>query len=217
MRWHELELTVLDFEGCRRTGIVELGMVTLRGGAIVDTYSRLCRPKAPIDPTEARIHGIAQAEAEAAEPFTAEWERLQAARQRGLLAAHHAHVEQLLLRDCWPYPRVSPGFGIVADAPDWGPWLDTRRIAEIAWPGLSSYALGELIIQFQLTHKLSDKAQAYCPASRRKAHCALFDALASALMLIHLSQQPGYGDMPLAWLIQASQPKASEASQGLLF
>ncbi|MGF1451615.1 MAG: exonuclease domain-containing protein [Opitutales bacterium] len=204
MLWTDLPLTVMDFEGCARTGVVEFGVVKLYGGRIVDTHTRLCRPRAPIDPAEARLHGIRQGEAADFAPFEAEWERFAQARREGLFVAHHACVESGLLRKNWPYPPLSPGFGIVPDAADWGPWLDTRRICEAAWPGLESYGLGALLAALQLEDPLQSLAETFCPETRRKAHCALYDALASALLLLTLGRADGFADMPLAWLIDIS-------------
>jgi DNA polymerase III epsilon subunit-like protein len=215
MSWSATAIHVLDFEGGRRSGIVEFGVATLLDGRITATHSRLCAPAGPVTPAESAVHGIAEADAARAEPFSAEQELFVNLRQTGPLAAHHAPVERNLLRHTWPVPPASPDFAASqpATAPrlaEWGPWLDTRRIYEHLYPGLPNYQLSELIKIFALTDELSALADAHCAPHRRRPHCALFDALAAALLLARLQREPAVAAAPLAWLFaQSISPEES--------
>ena len=51
---------------------------------------------------------------------------------------------------------------------------------------LDSYQLNTLIGLFGLEESLNQLAQEYCPKERIRYHCALYDALASALLLQRL-------------------------------
>jgi DNA polymerase III epsilon subunit-like protein len=209
MSWPATSIHVLDFEGGRRSGIVEFGVVTLLNGQFTATHSRLCAPAGPVTAAESALHGITEADATRAAPFSIEQELFFALRQTGPFAAHHAPVERGMLRHTWPVPPASPDFAAAnpATAPrvaDWGPWLDTRRIYERLYPGLSNYQLGDLIKTFALVGELSALAATYCAPNRRRPHCALFDALAAALLLVHLMREPATAPAPLAWLMAQS-------------
>lgn len=221
MHWKACPVHVIDFEGSRESGVVEYGVVTLRDGDITACDTRLCRPTGEISAAEQRQHGISGSDAASGEPFTAEWGRFSGYRQRGPLAAHHAMVEEGFLKQVWPYPPESPVFlepgRTVAS---WGPWLDTRQLYAQVYPDLGSFALSELIAAFSLRKALGDLAEKHCPQQRRRYHCALYDAIASALLIIHLGRQPGFEELSIAWLLthsQSSADKREAARQGGLF
>ena len=112
-------------------------------------------------------------------------------RQTGPLCAHNASVEDALLRSLWSYPRQSPDFTeATKSVASWGPWLDTLHIYRQLYPQLESYKLQDLIDLFDLKPELEDKAKLYCPVNRMGFHCALYDALACALLLLRLFSQP---------------------------
>ncbi len=139
MSWPAATIHVLDFEGGRRSGIVEYGVATLANGSIVAAHTRLCAPAGPVTAAESALHGITEIDAARAAPFSSERELFVGLRRSGRSPAHHASVEQSLLRHTWPVPTASPDFSArdPATAPrlsDWGPWLDTRRIYERLYP-----------------------------------------------------------------------------------
>lgn len=201
-RWWEQTLQVIDFEGTRRSGIIEYGLVTLQGGTLAGVHTGLCRATGPVRAADRRTHGLRGDEG--LEPFAdpvryAWWV---ARRREGIFAAHHASVEAGLLAAAWPYPPFSPdwrrpGHELAA----WGPWLDSRRLAEAAWPGQESYGLGALITALNLQDTLDDIAHEACPAGRRRYHCALYDALASALLLRAAAEVEALRDLPLPRLL----------------
>jgi hypothetical protein len=111
MRWVEQQIHFIDFEGSAASGILEYGVVTLRGGQIVETKTRLCRATGCVRPEDADVHGLREADVSGCAPFTDDWEYFATLRERGPLAAHYAGVENALLKAVWPYPRTSPDFG----------------------------------------------------------------------------------------------------------
>ncbi|MGA2051967.1 MAG: 3'-5' exonuclease [Opitutales bacterium] len=219
--WLAATLHVLDFEGGRRSGILEYGAVTLTGGVVTSTHTRLCAPTGPVEPAEIAVHGIRDLETQNLAPFAADHALFTALRLSGPLAAHHAPVERALLRRTWPVPTAAPDFSAPEPAAaqrvaDWGPWIDTRRLYERLHPGQPNYQLMELIRAFALENELQALAATHCPAQRRHPHCALFDALAAALLLINLARQPVASTASLASLIaqSSSPPEESALRQG---
>ncbi|GHC12250.1 3'-5' exonuclease [Cerasicoccus arenae] len=218
--WRDIPVYVIDFEGAPKTGVVEYGVVEMRGGGVASTSTRLCRPRDELTSQDTRLHGIAQSDVSDCAPFADEWERFRDWRGGGVFGAHHAAVEQGLLKQQWNYPPASPDYLGGGRVADWGPWVDTRRLYEVVYPGLESYQLGALIERFALQSELAALAESHCPEKRQRAHCALYDALASALLLLRLLAEPGYEDASIGWLLEHSLPSAEKkqaARQGDLF
>jgi DNA polymerase-3 subunit epsilon len=86
-----------------------------------------------------------------------------------------------------------------------------RRI----YPQLESYKLSDLIGVFDLQRALKTKAEIHCPTGRQRYHCALYDALASALLLLRLYELPEFKELSLRWLIlQSASSEAARESMG---
>lgn len=205
----------LDFEGSRRSGVVEFGWATARDGRIVEAGTALCAPEGgAIAAEETAVHHLRSEDVADRPLFRIHWDSFARLRETGLLAAHHAPVENSFLKQVWPYPRTSPAFdGKNGRITDWGPWIDTRRIAENLYPSLVSSRLGDLIVAFALEQDLATLAENWCPAHRRKAHCALYDALASALLFFAWLEEPAFAGRGVAWWLHQSRPSAPPGRQ----
>lgn len=214
----ETPIHVIDFEGSRQSGVVEYGVVTLQAGAIVATHSRLCAPTGAISDRDQQQHGISERAAAAAAPFEQEWELFAGLRQSGPLCAHNAAVEDGFLRAQWAYPRQSPDFVSAAgQQASWGPWLDTLYLYRRIYPQLESHKLEHLIDRFQLGETLARAAESACLTGRSRYHCALYDALASALLLKRLLADPQLAGVSLRWLIlNSAAAEARRESMGQL-
>jgi DNA polymerase-3 subunit epsilon len=212
----ETPIHVIDFEGSRQSGIVEYGVVTLVGANIVSTQTRLCAPIGTISDRDRLQHGISEEAAGAEARFDAEWSLFAELRETGPLCAHNAAVEDGLLRTVWPYPRNSPNFAEEwQTTATWGPWLDTLYLYRRIYPQLVSHKLGDLIALFDLQAALDEQAKLYCPVKRQRYHCALYDTLASALLLRRLYEEPDLKAMTLRWLfLQSSSTDAARDSMG---
>lgn len=178
----DAEIIVLDFE---TTGSVsgfpvepwQIGMVSLKQGKVDPStlFESLIRvdPNRPFNPHAPGRHALLR-EAIAQAPSVDELWNQQKHKITGVpLCAHNIATEKKCMRILAPMHR----FGI---------WIDTLRIARKVWPGCSSYALEELII----TLGLKSVVDQFCPC--REAHDALYDAVASAVLLQHLLEQPGW-------------------------
>ncbi|CAI8310335.1 MAG: DNA polymerase III PolC-type [Opitutia bacterium UBA7350] len=213
---------VIDFEGSRRSGIVEYGVVTLLEGRITETRTRLCAPTGEMQAREIQQHGIGQALLGNAKPFSEDWDYFAGLRSSGPLCAHNAGYEDALLKDVWSCPRRSLDFARPdsgAEIATWGPWLDTLQLYRHLYPDLARHNLSALIEIFELTKKLQTFALKFCPETRCRFHSALYDALASACLLLHLFQEPALKEVTLTWLLQqsASSDNAREALSQIEF
>ncbi len=183
--WDEQLIHVIDFEGSAQSGIVEFGVVSLRGMGIESVSTRLCRPTGVIPANEEETHGITQAAAKGFAPFSDEWEHFAGLRESGPLGAHFASAENGMIKSVFPYARKSKDWiregGVSAE---WGPWIDTGALFRDVVKTGDSLSLRVLIESEGLQEELDELAEEYCPENRRSYHCALYDALASALLLI---------------------------------
>jgi DNA polymerase-3 subunit epsilon len=221
MVWTEQLIHFVDFEGSIASGILEYGVVTLRGKEVVSTQTRLCRAMGRIRAEDAAIHGIDAAAVAQHAPFTEDFEAFAQWRETGPLAAHFANAENTLVKSAWPYPRTSPDFARPGQAvTDWGPWIDTGRLYPQLYPSLASAKLADVVVVFGLQGQLDELAERHCPPDRRRYHAALYDALAGALLLTRLAAEPSLAGQSCAWLMEMSTLDADKRAalrQGGLF
>jgi DNA polymerase III subunit epsilon len=186
----ETTITVLDYES---TGSVrgypnepwQIGMVALIGGRVAaDTqFESLLRvdPNRPFNPHAPGRHALLRREIAEAPAMLELWPDLQPRLMGRPLCAHNVATEKKFTREAAPMHRF-------------GPWMDTLKVARKAWPGLSSYALSDLIAALGLTSAIDT----LCPG--RSAHDALYDAVASAMLLQYLLEQPSWRSVTVAEL-----------------
>lgn len=219
--WTDTPIHFIDFEGSVTSGVLEFGVVTLRGGRIAETRTRFCRPSGRIKPEDEAVHGL-RAEALAPyAPFMEEFDYFATLREQGPLAAHYATAENTMLKAIWPYVRKVPDFARPGQTlMDWGPWIDTGRLYLDNFKGVAGGRLEQLVSVFGLQDELTDLAAQHAPPDRRRYHCALYDALAGALLLRSLEGRLHRGPLTLLWLLHAStaNPQKREGlRQGDLF
>ncbi len=92
------------------------------------------------------------------------------------LAAHNAATERAVLRGAFPLHRF-------------GPWIDTLELVRLAWPGLPSYALEDVVAAFGLRPAVEE----LCPGL--EPHDARYDAAAAAVLLAHVRRQPAWREL----------------------
>ena len=83
------------------------------------------------------------------------------------------------------------------------------------YPSLDSAKLSTVIDTFGLKEELDSIAEKFCPKQRRKWHCAPYDAIACALLIIKICSQDGFEEVSLEWLARYSMTNPDE--QSLLF
>ncbi len=205
--WNTIPVYMMDFEGSPGSGVVEFGVVCLRGGAIVDTGTGLCAPVGSIAGRDREVHGISETDVRDKAPFANYYRQFVGYREEGVFAAHNRHAENNFLKGTWAVPALVPDWrNGSGKTNEWGPWIDTLAIYKALYPGLESCALGELVDRFHLREQLEVLSTIHCPPSRRRAHCALYDALASSLLLLRLEgEELLLGHLTLEWLLSFSK------------
>jgi DNA polymerase-3 subunit epsilon len=214
--WIEQQIFFVDFEGSRSSGVLEYGMVAVLRGEIVETKTRLCRAIGSVRAEDTAVHGLSSEMLASQRLFADEWELFAGLRERGPLAAHYAGVENALLKSVWPYPRSSPDFARPGERViEWGPWIDTARLYAQFYPGLDSGALESLVRACGLQPELDSVAARFCPGDRCRYHSALYDALAGALLLTRLAQDPQLASLTTMQLLALStlDPRKRDALQ----
>ena len=190
MRLQELEVTALDFE---TTGQVrgqldipwQIGMTRLFQGRLVPKakYSKYLR--VPRDyhfsPYTPGRWAEMREELAKCQTLIQKWPEVAPWLNGHVLVAHNAPTEQKMLRQAFPMHAF-------------GPWLDTLRIARLAYPGLESYALSDLLDIL----RLKPAVDAICPTLA--PHDAYYDAVACALLLQHLTSLPGWNSVTIEYL-----------------
>lgn len=221
MLWTEQLIHFVDFEGSVASGILEYGVVTLRGAEILEARTRLCRATGRVRAEDAAVHGLDAATVVDHAPFSEEFDWFASRRETGPFAAHFANAENTMIKSVWPYPRTSPDFVRPGrTATEWGPWIDTGRLYPQFYPSLSSAKLGDVAAAFGVQRRLDELAAEHCPSERRRYHCALYDALAGALLLARLAEEPTLASQALAWLLEMSTldgMRRDDMRQGGLF
>ena len=206
MRWMDQPVFFVDFEGSHASGVLEYGIAMVLGGRVTGAQSRLCAPTGRVREEDTQVHGLAEESLAGCSPFSDEWDLFADYRERGPLAAHYAGAENSLLKSVWPYPRSSPDFarGAGAKVIDWGPWVDTASLYAQLYPQLESGRLESLVAACGLQEELDALAVAHCPPTRRKYHCALYDALAGALLLGSLARHEKLASLTVMQLLALS-------------
>ncbi len=212
----DVPIHVIDFEGSRQSGVVEYGYATLEHGEVVDSGTRVCAPVGTISDMDREQHGISEERAATEASFEADWSLFAGLRESGPFCAHNAAVEDGFLRAVWSCPRTSPDFSEPGQRlASWGPWLDTLPIYRRTYPQLESHKLRGLVEIFGLQGELDGQAGILCPSDRQHYHCALYDALASALLLRRLADEPELKQCSLRWLfLQSAASHAARQEMG---
>ncbi len=208
----DVPIFAIDFEGSRKIGVVEYAAVEIAGGQIARMNTSICAPKTKIPERDVEFFGIDNAEALAHKPFSASVHEFCAMRRSGTFAAHNAAVEDSLLRDALPAPAIVPNFAFGGMCAAWSPWIDTCAIVKRIFPSIKSAKLSDAIEAFSLNGELDALADRFCPPRRSKWHCAPYDALACALLLMGICRTDGFENVTLHWLAKQSSPSSGASA-----
>ncbi len=180
--------TALDFETTGTTRGVpslpwQVGAIEFRIGEVLSNAAFLdtllfVPPTHPFSKYAPGNHRE-QREAIALAPrFEALWPRLHARLSQTIPTAHNVATERNVLLHFAPLTQYRY-------------WVDTLPLTRRIYPGLSSYALEDLIPTLGLQPQLS------VLLPQRQPHDAYYDAVACALLLQHLLSLPGWEALPL--------------------
>lgn len=135
----------------------------------------------PIVWSAQKVHGITPADLEGAPTLLSLWPQLNKILRHRVVVAHGMGTEKRFLR-AFPLHGFSP-------------WVDTLKVAQAAFPQERDFSLEAL------SHLLGTVAEikVYCPQTN--FHDALFDSVASLLVLREILHRANLDDAPLAALI----------------
>lgn len=136
----------------------------------------------PIQWAARKVHGIGPEQLADAPSLLMLWPEFKRRLAGAVVVAHGKGTEKRFL-------RAFPGHGF-------GPWVDTLLLARAAWPELPDHSLGALCDR----HGLTAIIQALVPA--KSWHDALFDAVASLVLLAYLVDYHALAEMPVEALLQ---------------
>lgn len=158
---------------------IQIGIAVMSGLELdhAESLVSYLHTERPVTWQASQVHGITTADLKDAPTFVSLWPEVRRRLGNRVVVAHGAGTEKRFL-------RAFPLHGF-------GPWLDTLWLARRFWPGVSDYSLESLIAAGGLQASLD----AACPG--RRYHDALYDAVASLLVLRHVVQQAGLSTVPM--------------------
>ena len=158
-----MDFTAIDFEttgfdyGCTNEPW-QLGIAVVRGGEIVETKEFFF----DVEGAPERAH-----ESDALGTLLSSFDIWAPSLLGQRLVAHNIACEKTILTRAAPLTK-------------WGPWTDTMRLAKTRYPGLPSYALGDLCSMFGCVPEMEG----------RTWHDGLYDAVACAKLALVLGLAP---------------------------
>ena len=152
-----------------------------------DTFESYLHTDQPIQWTARKVHGIGPEQLTDAPSLLMLWPEMKRRLAGAIVVAHGKGTEKRFL-------RAFPGHGF-------GPWVDTLLLARAALPDLTDHSLGTLCDSQGLTRKI----QQLVPG--KSWHDALFDAVASLVLLAHLIEIHDLGKMSVDFLCQPNTSK----------
>jgi DNA polymerase-3 subunit epsilon len=161
---------------------VQIGLATWSPvGGHGDHFVSYLAAGTPITWSARKVHGIRDEDLAGAPGLLDLWPELKRRLAGAVVVAHGKGTEKRFL-------RAFPGHGF-------GPWIDTLLLSRAAWPELPDHSLSALCE----ARGLAGEIQRRLPL--RRWHDALFDALASLLLLEHLVVSFRLEDQPLETLL----------------
>ena len=209
----DFSVYVIDFEGSLQTGILEYGIVEVSStNGILGADTQLCKNKTNISHLEQECHHLKSDNLSHCSYFEDHLELFIKARQNAFFCAHNAAFENTLLS------AYAPILTTHHQSHTWEPWIDTYFLYK-KYLKISSCGLNDLIKIFDLGEVLEKISGKFCPPTRKNFHCALYDALACALLFLNFIRLPEIQSKSLTWLLQMSSPlkTAQELQQQQLF
>lgn len=204
-RVDDFTIYAIDFEGSIQTGVLEYGVVGLSAQhGIFSTETNLCKNKTKIPPSETQCHHLSENALKEQLDFSCYIDRFIDLRSKAFFCAHNASYENALLNNYCPIVTNSHTLPKMKTQ-QWGPWIDTYFLYK-KFIKNNCYALNELINFFQLNDVLEQLGRKFCPPQRKNFHCALFDTLACALLLLNFIRNIRSNQVNITWLLEQSAP-----------
>jgi len=189
-------ITVIDFETTGSVGNFpveawQIGMVRMIDGEIetADMFQSLLRiGDRPFNPYAPGRHNELREELRQAPTLHTILAQTKSWFRDTVLCAHNIGTEKKCLQQAAPLHHF-------------GPWIDTLKLARIAWPEAPSHKLEDLSRESEIYSESKNLLP------KKTSHDALFDALSCALLLKKIWNLPGWEKATMEALIHA-RPRA---------
>lgn len=146
-----------------------------------ESFVSYLRSNSPITWSARKVHGIKDEDLVDAPSLLELWPTVKRRLSGAVVVAHGKGTEKRFL-------RAFPGHGF-------GPWVDTLLLARAAWPELPDHSLSALCISRNLDTRIRELAP------KGTWHDALFDTIASLVLLEDIVTSFNLADRPLVQLI----------------
>lgn len=173
--------TAIDFESAgaargKTDSPVQVGLATwsLENGH-ADAFVSYLQTDGPVHWAARKVHGIGPELLTNAPSLLVLWPEFKKRLAGAIVVAHGKGTEKRFL-------RAFPGHGF-------GPWIDTLLLARAAWPELPDHSLGALCGSQGLTNSIRELVP------EKSWHDALFDAVASLVLLARLIETHALADL----------------------
>ncbi|MEO5916161.1 MAG: exonuclease domain-containing protein [Luteolibacter sp.] len=189
--------TAIDFESAgasrgKTDSPVQVGLASWSSeSGHADAFVSYLHTTEPIQWSARKVHGIGPEQLTEAPSLLMLWPELKKRLAGAIVVAHGKGTEKRFL-------RAFPGHGF-------GPWIDTLLLARAAWPELPDHSLGAVCE----ARGLGGIVRAAVP--EKSWHDALFDSVASLVLLSHLIETHALGDHPVDALIQPDTSRWHQA------
>ncbi len=185
----ELRFAAIDFEsaGATRGDTDQPVQIGIAHGLLLEDAPELwvsyIATDKPVLWSASQVHGITTEMLADAPSFVSLWPEIKKRLEGSVVVGHNPATERKFL-------RRFPGHGF-------GPWIDTLTLGRMCVPGLADYSLSTLAEALGLR----DELHSYLP--HKQWHDALYDALASLLVLRFLVKELRLKSHPLSVLGKA--------------
>ena len=181
------DFVVIDVETANAdySSICQVGIASFCNGDLTDTWESLVNPEDYFSPVNISIHGIDERMVEDAPTWRGIFSQISSRLQDRIVVSHSPFDRVAVERACDRFDMA------VCESR----WLDSVRVARIAWPELSSYGYG--------LSKIADHL-----GIEFQAHDALEDARCAGLLLLRAIEETGLS--PQEWLVRVGHPIHSD-------
>lgn len=186
-----MDFVVVDVETANAdlSSICQIGVASFSNGDLADAWETLVNPEDYFSPANISIHGIDEDRVKDAPTWAAVFPEVTSRLQEVIVVSHtpfdRVALERACLRSNLAECRCE--------------WLDSARVARIAWPEFSArgYGLSNLAFHFGIEYR---------------AHDALEDARCAGLLLLRAMEESGLSVEQ--WLERARHPIHSSGQTG---
>jgi DNA polymerase III subunit epsilon len=194
---HQTTFTAIDFESAGASSgdtdtPVQIGTATWslskpNPEILSDTWMSYIHTDRKITWAAQQVHGITKEQLTNAPKLMLLWPDIKRRLNGNIVVAHGHGTEKRFLR---AFP--SHGFG---------PWVDTLHLARAAYPTLKDYSLGTICNELGIVDEINLHSESASPI-KINWHDALYDSIASIILLKHIIQNFSLQNSPITLLTQ---------------